>query len=811
MKKFLYVFVFVFLVALGVTGNSKIVLATQGADVTAPEVSKVTVNTQEVAKSGTISLTLDIVEEGTGVKNISLTLYGYKGNQMVAISGSLNEFSGQYSESVNIEIPVTMDDVATTYYVGQIDIRDSAGNTRMYWNGWKQDGYDLDEENQAYIPDFYSDNNVCYIESGKTINVIYDGDDVAPFITDIEILTKSVDKGGSIDLELDVVEDTAIKSISVQLYGYKGNQIIYCFGTTTWEQEGNKIFVKIRVPSTTMSGTYYIGSIDISDTIGNARMYWNGWKEQGYDIDESEQAYVPDFFANEYKCNIKNAATIDVLSNGDDEAPVITNIRLSSYEIEKPGVITAEIDVQDSSAIQMVSLNLYCYNGNKMEMISNSIYDEEGINAGTIKIDIPVSTDVVCGKYYVGQVGVDDVAGNHRMYWNGWKENGYDLEEGKAYVPDFYDPNYKMYIEDNKTVVIKEEFDVAFEVGLSNPKIFEHINSMPEATAGKIYIDSKGVALKEIFEAIKGKDKTLVFYKDNYQWVFNGLDVTTPKDVQLNVEFEKVSGKDYGFDSDLLKIVFEKNGELPGKANVRIKSDYTYQIFELSNSMYLYYLNEDTGRVELESDSDVKHVLDGTDHWCQFDISHNSTFMVSGIKVKQNVKVSKISISGVSKKLAVGKKMSLSVAIQPTYATDRSVTWKSSNKKYVTVNSKGVVTAKKAGAGKKVTITATAKDGSKKKAKYTITIMKHSVKSIKLKASKSVKAGRSIKVKATVKTTGKSANKKLQWTSSNKKYATVNSKGKVTTKKAGKGKKVKITAKATDGSNKKATITIKIK
>ena len=42
-------------------------------------------------------------------------------------------------------------------------------------------------------------------------------------------------------------------------------------------------------------------------------------------------------------------------------------------------------------------------------------------------------------------------------------------------------------------------------------------------------------------------------------------------------------------------------------------------------------------------------------------------------------------------------------------------------------------------------------------------------------------------------------------------YATVNSKGVVTTKKAGKGKTVKITATATDGSGKKATIKIKIK
>ena len=57
----------------------------------------------------------------------------------------------------------------------------------------------------------------------------------------------------------------------------------------------------------------------------------------------------------------------------------------------------------------------------------------------------------------------------------------------------------------------------------------------------------------------------------------------------------------------------------------------------------------------------------------------------------------------------------------------------------------------------------------------------------------------------------KGANKKLIWKSSNTKYATVSKDGKVKTMKTGQGRKVKITAMATDGSGKKKTVTIKIK
>ena len=176
----------------------------------------------------------------------------------------------------------------------------------------------------------------------------------------------------------------------------------------------------------------------------------------------------------------------------------------------------------------------------------------------------------------------------------------------------------------------------------------------------------------------------------------------------------------------------------------------------------------------------------------------------------ENIRVSKIKLSGISKKIAAGKKIKLTADITPTDASNKAVTWTSGNNKVATVNSAGVVTMKKKSGGKSVTITATAKDGSRVKAAYKITSMKGAVKKVSVFGKKSVKAGKTLKLKAKVKAT-KNANKKLKWVSSNKKYATVSSSGKVKALKVGKGKKVKITAMATDGSGKKKSVTIKIK
>ena len=165
--------------------------------------------------------------------------------------------------------------------------------------------------------------------------------------------------------------------------------------------------------------------------------------------------------------------------------------------------------------------------------------------------------------------------------------------------------------------------------------------------------------------------------------------------------------------------------------------------------------------------------------------------------------------TGKPKQIAAGKKVNLKAEIGLPDSITKQLIWKSSNTKVATVNANGVVTVKKKTGGKKVTITAS-NDKIKVSASWKVTSMKGIVKKVKITGTKTVKAGKSLKLKANVTAT-KKANKKLQWTSSNAKYATVNAKGVVKTKKVAKGKTIKITAMATDGSNKKATFKVKVK
>lgn len=175
----------------------------------------------------------------------------------------------------------------------------------------------------------------------------------------------------------------------------------------------------------------------------------------------------------------------------------------------------------------------------------------------------------------------------------------------------------------------------------------------------------------------------------------------------------------------------------------------------------------------------------------------------------KQVKVREIRLAGNIVKLAKGRNVKLNAIVSPENASNKGLKWTSSDKKVAAVTADGIVTGKKKGTA---TITAEATDGSGIKGRYKITVLPHAVKKITLNCrTKSLAVGKKVKVAASVSATGKIANKKLVWRTSNKKYATVNANGKVTAKKAGRGKTVLITAKATDGSGKKASIKIRIK
>lgn len=156
---------------------------------------------------------------------------------------------------------------------------------------------------------------------------------------------------------------------------------------------------------------------------------------------------------------------------------------------------------------------------------------------------------------------------------------------------------------------------------------------------------------------------------------------------------------------------------------------------------------------------------------------YNRKFEVIG----SDVTVTGVSLNIKTTTINVGASKTLSATISPTNATNKDVTWDSSDTSIATVDSNGKVTGVSAG---KATISVTTVDG-KKTATCKVTVKAVKVTKVSLnKKTTSINVGENETLIATIAPTN-ATNQNVTWKSSNKAIATVDSNGNVVGVKAG--------------------------
>lgn len=182
------------------------------------------------------------------------------------------------------------------------------------------------------------------------------------------------------------------------------------------------------------------------------------------------------------------------------------------------------------------------------------------------------------------------------------------------------------------------------------------------------------------------------------------------------------------------------------------------------------------------------------------------------VTVKQYV--TSIKLNAAKKTIYNGKAFTLKATVNPKNAANKAVTYKSSNTRIATVTAKGVVKGIKPG---RVTITVTAKDGSKKSAKCTVTVKAQKATKLKISAKKTTtlkKKGASAKIKATLYPSN-TYNKLIKVTSSKKGIVKLSASkiksGKTVTVKALKKGSTVVKFTAADGSRKSAQTKVTVK
>ena len=197
----------------------------------------------------------------------------------------------------------------------------------------------------------------------------------------------------------------------------------------------------------------------------------------------------------------------------------------------------------------------------------------------------------------------------------------------------------------------------------------------------------------------------------------------------------------------------------------------------------------------------IKAIKPGT---ATITVKTNDTGKTATITVTVTQPVTAVKLNKTNTSINVNKSETITATISPSNATNKKVTWKSSDTTIATVNIDGKVTAKKAG---KATITATTEDGNFS-ASVTVTavVPKVAVTSVSLnKKEITLDVDQTANITATVNPNN-ATNKSYTWESSDPSIASITNNGEIQAHKKGS---VTLTVKTNDGSKTaKCTVTV---
>lgn len=371
---------------------------------------------------------------------------------------------------------------------------------------------------------------------------------------------------------------------------------------------------------------------------------------------------------------------------------VQNSLKWENKTVVQPGVAKLQYQVTDFGGSKVCrSYVIYeCNDKVLSEYPTQYSYIESYNDNDTINVEFPISRYTNAqGKFRVLAIVVEDNAGYKSIYIE--NDDDDDIAKIEKHVGNIDGDDFIiMNFDDDLTFEQYQNYEKILDN--SDTELLHQLAQCIEGKTYVIDYSQQSIVSADVFKSIQGKDITLVFdtdkdYKDKgIQWVICGKDITQLKDIDLSTELKTINLKinnakkdidvpgyyefitrqtanenflnrlneqpgveyylDYLKQFDIQKdnfyeqfvneflryekseIVFEKNGELPGKMTIRYNPDYTMRGYIKDEKLNCYYVND--GKYELVQE-DIEKSLDGC---FEFTITHNSTYILQSEKIK---------------------------------------------------------------------------------------------------------------------------------------------------------------------------------
>ena len=378
---------------------------------------------------------------------------------------------------------------------------------------------------------------------------------------------------------------------------------IRCFAIE--DLDGNPyVFLDDMVFNNLVSGNYSISALSVGfEDVPDIMFYAN--TEEYKDVNHDDVDWKWFTSTDKVKITGDNSGTIDNVNNFADI------ISLSTQQAKINDKISVELkdnNTEIESALLLFegvgfksTINAY------VKSIKNNPYFIVPFNAQN-------------GDYALQSVIIKYSDGTKKYY----RLSSNDASSKLAYIV--------LQVENDSSTLI--ERDKAYLDNMDyNSRMLAALDEMTEDAIITVNATGNPFVDKGLFELIRETRKTLIIEYFDSEWVFSGTDIVSPKSIDVSMGYESITDKninnndmlnDLGKES--LMLTFANNGELPGKALIRLKANQVDEMFS-GDSLFIYFYNEENNldpvAMEVQKDND----------YYDFYINHNSKYVLTNKKL----------------------------------------------------------------------------------------------------------------------------------------------------------------------------------
>lgn len=557
-------------------------------DYNAPVLESTSVDKTEVAAGESFVVTLIVNDDLSGLDFGRIRIVNEATQKDISIENIEYDITNlenlQYQVQCTVQVP--MDETNGTLKVESVTLFDVANNSVVY----------------------HTDNDTHPLPSNISVKITNSNseDKEAPILNSLSIAPEAISASETTVLTLNVSDDiSGVSYVTTEFVNRDTGHSIEA-GWNSYNSNpvvNGEITVQVNTTQYDGSGIYELDRVALMDA--------NGFMSDWYSINNPNYDSSP--LPQEVSFTISNDGHEDITP------PVLNSVSLDKTEVEAPGVVTVTLDVADDVSGYRSGLIRFVNRQNGKSIESNIDRDNPSV------VQIEVSEFEPSGIFELEDVYLFDNNNNMSHYIS----NTYAGSD----IPKL--PNEVSFLVKNTETGSNEII-----TSTTSKTLIEDIKNMPDDGTAHIYHGNNDILIAEVFEAIKGTDKTIIVESNGIQWEFHGKDITGAiKDIDLSTAIDTKWNIDseaddvMAWEQNAIILKFADNNQLPGEATIRVKMDYAFRDYLGSDKgLYVYYFDNTTQQfVAVAANISV-----GNDDYLEFTIDHNSEFVITAGEIKVN-------------------------------------------------------------------------------------------------------------------------------------------------------------------------------